>query len=65
MEVEGQNMPYQPIENYGLIGNLRTAALVGMGGSIDWLCLPHCDVRILLFNVVQYVALLLISRPGL
>jgi len=36
-------MPYQPIENYGLIGNLHTAALVGMDGSIDWMCIPHFD----------------------
>ncbi len=36
-------MPYQPIENHGLIGNMHTAALVGMDGSIDWLCLPHFD----------------------
>lgn len=36
-------MAYQQIENYGLIGNMHTAALVGIGGSIDWLCLPHFD----------------------
>jgi GH15 family glucan-1,4-alpha-glucosidase len=36
-------MPYQPIEDYGVIGNLRTAALVGKNGSIDWFCFPHFD----------------------
>src|SRR5947207_2592152 len=34
---------YQPIENHGIIGNLHTAALVGMDGAIDWLCLPRFD----------------------
>jgi len=36
-------MPYQPIENYGLIGDMQTTALVGMNGSIDWFCFPHFD----------------------
>src|SRR5262249_25456699 len=37
------SMSYEPIENYGIIGNMRTAALVSMKGSIDWLCVPHFD----------------------
>ena len=36
-------MAYQPIENYGIIGNMRTVALVGLNGSIDWYCYPHFD----------------------
>jgi GH15 family glucan-1,4-alpha-glucosidase len=34
---------YQPIENYGVIGNMHTVALVGMNGSVDCFCDPHFD----------------------
>lgn len=34
---------YQPIENYGVIGDLNTVALVGLNGSIDFLCFPDFD----------------------
>ena len=37
------DMAYQPIENYGVIGDTQTVALVGMNGSIDWFCFPRFD----------------------
>src|SRR3954463_15403182 len=36
-------MAYQPIENYGIIGDLNTVALIGLNGSIDFMCFPNFD----------------------
>jgi GH15 family glucan-1,4-alpha-glucosidase len=32
-----------PIEDYGAIGDLRSVALVGTDGAIDWCCLPGLE----------------------
>src|SRR5207253_4285862 len=34
---------YEPIANYALIGDTRSAALISRGGSIDWLAWPRFD----------------------
>ena len=34
---------YPPLEDLGLIGDGATVALVGLDGSIHWLCLPRFD----------------------
>ena len=34
---------YAPLEDYGVIGDMRSAALISLSGSLDWLCLPDFD----------------------
>jgi GH15 family glucan-1,4-alpha-glucosidase len=34
---------YLPIEDHGIVGNMRTVALVGRNATIDWMCFPHFD----------------------
>src|SRR6202171_1088100 len=36
-------MSFEPIENYGVIGNMRSIALVGVNGSMHFLCYPNFD----------------------
>ncbi|MGH7933363.1 MAG: glycoside hydrolase family 15 protein, partial [Candidatus Binataceae bacterium] len=36
-------MAYHPIENYAIVGNMKTAALVGQNASVDFMCFPHFD----------------------
>lgn len=38
-----KSQSFQPIEKYGVIGNMRSIALVGSNGSIDFLCFPSFD----------------------
>ncbi len=36
-------MAYERIEDHGVIGNMRTVALVTARGEIDWYCFPRFD----------------------
>ena len=36
-------IPYPPIEQHGVIGDRRSAALVATDGTVDWLCWPNYD----------------------
>jgi GH15 family glucan-1,4-alpha-glucosidase len=41
--VDGEQGRVRPIEDYAMIGDLHTAALISSDGCIDWLCLPRFD----------------------
>jgi GH15 family glucan-1,4-alpha-glucosidase len=50
--IDARKSTHAPIESYAVIGDCETAALVGLDGSIDWLCWPHfasdaCFARLL------------------
>ena len=47
-------MSYQPIENYGVIGDLHTVALVGMNGSVDYMCFPKFDSPSIFLRLLDY-----------
>jgi GH15 family glucan-1,4-alpha-glucosidase len=53
----GRSPEYKPISSYGIIGDMRTAALVGLDGSIDWCCFPR-------FDSASIFAALLDARKG-
>lgn len=47
-------MHYKPIENYGIIGDLHTIALVGLDGSIDFMCFPQFDSATIFAALLDY-----------
>ena len=42
-QTEVSAMSYESIDNYGMIGDMHTIALVSIKGSIDWMCMPRFD----------------------
>jgi len=51
--MEHEYRPYQPIENYGVIGDLQTVALVGLDGSIDFMSFPRFDSPTLFASILD------------
>jgi GH15 family glucan-1,4-alpha-glucosidase len=47
-------MNYPPIDRFGVIGNMNTVALVGMDGSIDFMCFPAFDSPSIFARLLDY-----------
>jgi hypothetical protein len=42
------------IQDYGIIGDCRAAALIGRNGSLDWLCWPQFDSPAIFAGILDY-----------
>jgi GH15 family glucan-1,4-alpha-glucosidase len=45
---------YPPISDYGLLGDLRSAALLSKHGSVDWMCLPRFDSPAIFSRILDW-----------
>jgi GH15 family glucan-1,4-alpha-glucosidase len=45
---------YPSIGDYGMLGDLRSAALLSRGGSIDWMCLPRFDSQAIFSRLLDW-----------
>jgi GH15 family glucan-1,4-alpha-glucosidase len=48
-----KSTPYLPIEDYGIIGNMKTVALISLTGSIDFMCFPQFDSPTIFASLVD------------